>query len=408
MKCKICRIQTTPVIDFGNMPIANNFVKSIEEDTFRFRMSTSFCEDCLLFQLDEQPKPEQMFHNSYPFFTGLSEFMKLHFKEFAENHTKTLEIEKSFVVEIGSNDGTFLENIKHKKLRHLGIDPSENVVQKSIDKGINAEVNFFGSEVAKSVVKNYGYADRIFAANVVCHVEDLNDFISGIKKLLSKNGEFIFEEPYIGSMIEKTSYDQIYDEHIYIFGILSIQKIFHRHGLTLVDAIPQITHGGSMRYVIKHVDAAEETSRLSELVQQEIDLGLDGVDVYLQFAVKCQQNKIELLSLLNQFKKEGKRVAGYAATSKSTTILNFCGITTDLIEFISDSTPEKIGCLSPGSHIPIVSHEAMKANLPDFLVLFAWNHETEILRKEKNLGVQGVKWIRFVPKVKVLELNEVY
>jgi methylation protein EvaC len=177
--------------------------------------------------------------------------------------------------------------------------------------------------------------------------------------------------------------------------------------LTLIDAIPQLTHGGSMRYVIKHLDTAEQTNRLLELVKQEIDLGLDGIDVYLQFAVKCQQNKIELLSLLNQFKKEGKRVAGYAATSKSTTILNFCGITTDLIEFISDSTPEKIGCLSPGSHIPIVSHESMKANLPDYLVLFAWNHEAEILRKEKNLAVQGVKWIRFVPKVKVLELNEV-
>ena len=407
MKCKICKLQTKPVIDFGDMPIANNFVKNIESDTFRFRMSTSFCEDCLLFQLDEQPTPEQMFHSSYPFFTGLSEYMKSHFKEFAESHTRTLEIEKSFVVEIGSNDGTFLENIKQKKLRHLGIDPSANVVQKSIDKGVNAEVNFFGSEVAKSVVKNYGFADRIFAANIVCHVEDLNDFITGIKELLSKNCEFIFEEPYIGSMIEKTSYDQIYDEHIFIFGVLSIQRIFQRHGLALIDAIPQVTHGGSMRYVIKHVDVAEETGRLLELVKQEIDLGLDKIDVYLQFAVKCQQNKIELLNLLNQLKKEGKRVAGYAATSKSTTILNFCGINNDLIEFISDSTPEKIGCMSPGSHIPIVSHEAMKVNLPDFLVLFAWNHEAEILKKENGLAGQGVKWIRFVPKVKVLEINEV-
>jgi methylation protein EvaC len=296
--------------------------------------------------------------------------------------------------------------MKRKKISHLGIDPSANVVQKSIDKGVNAQVDFFGSKVARSVVKNYGYADRIFAANVVCHVENLNDFIAGIKDLLSENGEFIFEEPYIGSMIEKTSYDQIYDEHVYIFGVLSIQKIFQRHGLALVDAIPQVTHGGSMRYVIKHLNVAEQTSRLLELVNQEIALGLNNIDVYLQFAANCQQNKRELLSLLTQLKNEGKRVAGYAATSKSTTILNFCGITNDLIEFISDSTSEKIGCLSPGSHIPIISHEVMRLDLPDFLVLFAWNHETEILRKEKGLTGHGVKWIRFVPKVEILAIGD--
>lgn len=407
MHCRICQSKATAINDFGQMPIANGFVFNIDDDKYRFSMETSFCNECSLFQLDNQPKPELMFHNGYPFFTGLSKSMQVHFGEMVESSLieskeKFAEI---FVVEVGSNDGTLLEFVKNKGIRHLGIDPSENVVQSSWKKGISAEVGFYSESLAKDIVRRHGKADFIFAANVICHIPDLLDFGKGIKELLSIEGQFIFEEPYIGSMINKTSYDQIYDEHVYIFGALSVKNVFNKIGLELVDAIPQLTHGGSMRYILKHTGVSEVSNRALEILKNELEENLNDVSTYLSFAARCQQRRIEFKELLKKLKSEGAKIAGYAATSKSTTVLNYCGIGNDLISYISDSTPEKQNRFTPGSHIPIISHEEMKMNPPDYLVLFAWNHEKEVLKKEKELTSQGVKWIRFVPKVEILDIK---
>ena len=402
LPCRICSSQVSKIIDFGKMPIANSFVDRSLQSDYRFNLVAGYCSSCYMFQLLEQPNPDQMFHKSYPFFTGLSLSMKEHFKEMSENHIPDdiVTNNESFIIEIGCNDGTFLENISNKKINHLGVDPSRNVVEKAKERGVNAIEEFYSYEVSKTIFEKYGQAVRIFASNVICHIPDLHDFLRGIKNNLSPEGEFIFEEPYLLSMLKKISYDQLYDEHVYMFSLMSIQKIAEKHDLILVDAIGQKTHGGSMRYVLKHASTGQKMSpRGLDLLNDEFKFGLDKLQTYQTFATNCEIRKKELSTLLKNLKLENKVVGGYAATSKSTTVLNYCGIDENLITFISDSTPEKIGTVAPGSLIPIISHEDMRRIKPDYLVLFAWNHEKEIMDKEQMLTKNGIKWIKFVPEV---------
>lgn len=402
MNCRSCSGTTTHIVDFGSMPIANNFLRNPTLDTYRFNLAAEFCETCCLLQLSEQPDPELMFHDHYTFFTGLSSFMAKHFKEMALSNLPASYSQDFMVSEIGCNDGTLLSSIAQLGIKHLGIDPSQNVVQSARSKGVTAEVAFFSERTAEEMVKKYSQSDLILAANVICHIPDLNDFAKGIKKFLKSNGKFVFEEPYVGSMIEKVSYDQLYDEHVYIFGALSVQSIFDKHDLTLVACEPQITHGGSMRFTIMHKETAVVMESVTKTLRSEQELGLDNVKTYLDFGTNCKIRKNELVDLLRQLKDQGRTVAGYAATSKSTTVLNYCKIDSTLIEYISDSTKEKIGTFAPGSKIPIISHEDMRLNPPDYLVLFAWNHEKEILAKESGALDADVKWIRFVPKVEIV------
>lgn len=402
MNCRSCSGITTHIVDFGSMPIANNFLRSPSVDTYRFNLAAEFCETCFLIQLSEQPDPELMFHDHYTFFTGLSSFMAKHFKEMALSNLPASYSQDFMVSEIGCNDGTLLSSIAQLGIKHLGIDPSQNVVESARSKGVTAEVAFFSERTAEEMVKKYSQSDLILAANVICHIPDLNDFARGIKKFLRRDGKFVFEEPYVGSMVEKVSYDQLYDEHVYIFGALSVQSIFDKHDLILVACEPQITHGGSMRYTIKHKETAVVSESVTKTLRLEQELGLDNVNTYLNFGRNCEIRKNELIDLLKHLKNQGRSVAGYAATSKSTTVLNYCNIDSSLIEYISDSTKEKIGTFAPGSKIPIISHEEMRLNPPDYLVLFAWNHEKEILAKESGSLDVDVKWIRFVPKVEII------
>jgi len=405
IKCRFCGNDIKHVINFGLQPIANNFVSSLDDDLYRFELDTYFCPNCKLFQLKNQPRPDLMFHDRYTFFTGLSDRMTKHFSTFASQSLADLnkDFAEVFVVEIGSNDGTLLKNIANLKIKHLGVDPSANVVEVAQSKGVTSMVAFFGSETADLIVQSHGRADLVLAANVICHIPDINDFARGIEKLLAEGGRFIFEEPYAGDVLEKTSYDQFYDEHVYIFSCTSVKNIFQKFGLDLVDAIPQATHGGSMRYVIAREGERPRTERCEKALFDEEKNGLNDFSSYAQFAKNCEIRKNELVNLLNELKAQGKIVAGYAATSKSTTVLNYCGIGRDLISYISDSTPEKQGRLTPGTYIPIVTPEELRSLNPDYLVLFAWNHEKEILEKELALTAQGVRWIRFVPQIEILQ-----
>lgn len=401
-KCRVCNRLAIEIADFGSMPIANDFNSEKSKDLYRFNLAAAYCENCFLIQLIDQPKPELMFHDHYTFFTGLSSYMSTHFREMALSNLPSELPADYMVTEIGCNDGTLLKSIAELGVKHLGVDPSENVVNYARAQGVTAEVAFFSEDTVEKLLRKYSKSDLILAANVICHIPDLNDLASGIKKFLKENGKFVFEEPYVGSMIEKTSYDQLYDEHVYIFGAHSVQRIFKRHGLELTACEPQQTHGGSMRYTICHDGKGEIQASVGKTLREEEFLGLNNVKAYQTFGKMCEIRKKELVSLLQSLKSNDKTVAGYAATSKSTTVLNYCGIDASLISYISDSTKEKIGTYAPGSHIPIVSHEQMRLNPPDYLVLFAWNHEKEIMEKESGILDPRTKWIRFVPKVEVI------
>jgi methylation protein EvaC len=235
----------------------------------------------------------------------------------------------------------------------------------------------------------------------MCHIPDLVGVVRGIKRLLKPTGVAIFEDPYLGDVIEKTAYDQIYDEHVFLFSAHSIQYLFQQHGMALIDVLPQKTHGGSMRYVLAHAGAYPVSDSVTKLLEREKIQGLDRLATFEAFRQKVEKSRVDLVNLLRELKASGKRVAGYGATSKSTTILNYCGIGSDLIDYISDTTPIKQGKFTPGMHIPVLPYETFKNTPPDYAFLFAWNHAEEIMAKEKDFMAAGGKWIVHVPEVKV-------
>tara|TARA_B100001063_G_scaffold184871_1_gene174576 strand:- start:121 stop:1305 length:1185 start_codon:yes stop_codon:yes gene_type:complete len=383
MKCKITNKSIDPFMNFGEMPIANGFLdKKDFSNEFFFKMEVGFNEDISLFQLNDHPKPEKMFNENYPFFTGSSEYMKNHFSEYAKFVKKYLK-SNSKIIEIGSNDGTFLKNFIKETDKLVGFEPSKNVADIALKHDIPTINSFFNKESAKKLKDFAGNTDLICASNVICHIPDLNELIETIDMLLTSDGTFVFEEPYLGSMFEKVSYDQIYDEHIYIFSASSISKIFKKFNFELVDVIPQITHGGSMRYIIKR-SKNEISKNVKKILDYEAEKKLDKLESCLNFKMNCEKSKDNIVEKINLFKKEGKAICGYAATSKSTTILNYCNIDSNKIDYICDTTKEKIGKFSPGMHIPIKDMSYFHNNLTDCVYLFAWNHKNEILDKEKN------------------------
>lgn len=408
MNKPLCRVSGTPltkVVDFGRQPLGNGFVEPRRlEGEYFFPMAVGFSETSMMLQLIEQPAPEKMFHDHYAFYSSTSNFMARHFKEFAEQVMDSGYLAKNdpFVVELGCNDGIMLKHFAAKEIRHLGIEPSLNVAQEASKHGVRTRSEFFTERLADSIVAEDGQADAFLAANVMCHIPDIVGVVKGIRKLLKPTGVVMFEDPYLGDVVAKTSYDQIYDEHVFLFSALSIQYLFGLHGMELIDVLPQKTHGGSMRYVLAHRGAYPVKEAVSQLVAKEKAQGLDRLATFEAFRAKVERSREDLVTLLKKLKSQGKRVAGYGATSKSTTILNYCGIGPDLIEFISDTTPIKQGKLTPGMHIPVVPYETFKNNPPDYAVLFAWNHAEEIMAKEKEFMAAGGKWIVHVPEVKVL------
>jgi methylation protein EvaC len=408
MSEQICRISGTPltkVLDFGLHPLGNGFLDSVEfVGEYFFPMEIGYSEVSMMLQLIQQPLPEKMFHDHYAFFSSTSKVMTKHFEDFANQVLDSDYIEKisPFIVELGCNDGIMLKNFAELNIDHLGIEPSLNVAQEANKKGVRTVSEFFTEELAEIIVAKHGKADAFLAANVMCHIPDIIGVVKGIKKLLKPSGVVMFEDPYLGDIVNKISYDQIYDEHVFLFSALSIQYLFGLHGMELIDVLPQKTHGGSMRYVLAHKGVYLVKSSVDELILQEKLQGLDKISTFETFSRKVGQSKSELLALLKDLKSNGKTIAGYAATSKSTTILNYCGISSNLIEFICDTTPIKQGKFSPGMHIPVVPYEKFKTNPPDYAFIFAWNHMDEIMEKEKDFITLGGKWITHVPNVKII------
>ena len=382
MKCKITHKPIKPFMSFGKMPIANGFLEKQDfSKEYFYNMEIGFSEDLSLLQLNDHPKPEVMFNKNYPFFTSSSKHMIEHFKNYANFVRKYLNT-NSKLIEIGSNDGTFLKNFSNNSNNIIGFEPSKNVAELAQKNKVPTINSFFNTKTIANINEYLGNTDLICASNVICHIPDLNDLIKSVDMLLSLDGTFVFEEPYLGSMFDQVSYDQIYDEHIYVFSVSSVSKIFERFNLYLVDAIPQKTHGGSMRYVVKRKN--DKSSQIKKIIEEEKIKKLDQIESCLMFKNNCEISKKRIVDKINILKNQGKSICGYAATSKSTTILNYCQIGCDQIDYICDTTSEKIGKFSPGMHIPIKDMDYFRKNQTDCIYLFAWNHKLEILNKEKN------------------------
>ena len=402
--CLVCATPIEPFMSFGRMPIANGFLMPDQvDDEYFFNLQVGFCHRCTMVQLTEHVDREKMFHDEYAFFSSTSTRMAKHFGEFAAGVKQDyLTLPDPFVVEIGSNDGIMLQNFAQANIRHLGIEPSANVAAVARSKGINTICEFFDEQLARRIVAEYGQADAFLGANVMCHLPYLHSVAAGIKILLKPSGVLVFEDPYIGDIVEKTSYDQIYDEHASYFSVASISNLFAQHDLEVVDVIPQNVHGGSMRYVIAHKGARTPSPAVATQRAKETEMGLGEATTYEKLRRNIERSRDDLMNLLRDLKRQGKRVVGYGATSKSTTVTNYCGITPDLIEFISDTTPIKQGKLSPGAHIPVRPYQEFVDRYPDYALLFAWNHGEEIIEKESAFQQAGGKWIVYVPEVKVL------
>jgi methylation protein EvaC len=388
MKCRISNEKCSNFIDFGKMPMANAFLKSRNMKEFLFPLKAIFGKKLSLFQLAYNPQPKKMFNKDYPFYTSSSKYMIMHFKNFSEWIKKKYIFKKKYLIlEIGSNDGTFLSNFK--KNSAYGFEPSRSVHLKAKKRKINSYNKFFNLKNIKVLKRNFGKFDLIVGSNVFCHIPDQINLIRSIDKLLNKNGTLIFEEPYLGSMYKKISYDQIYDEHIYMFSASSVKKLYQRFNFNLVDAIPQKTHGGSMRYILKK-NNYKESKRLKKILYNEKNNYIDCIRGFNNFKKNVFFSKKNLLNKINKILASGNKICGYGATSKSTTILNFCKINNKMIECIYDTTPDKIGKYSPGMHIPVVNYKNFKKSNYEHVFLFAWNHKKEIMNKEKNN--KKLKW----------------
>lgn len=399
-ECRICKSSLHKIISFGKMPIANAF---LEESQFSsehfFELACGYCEKCFMFQLIDQPTPEIMFHDEYAFFSQTSKHMCNHFEGVA-NKLISLTREDPFIVEIGCNDGIMLKHVASKNIRHLGIEPSGNVAKIANSHGVSTVSEFFNSSTADTILSKNGTADIIYSANVMCHIPDIPDLALGVVNLLSDDGRLIFEDPYLGDILEKTSYDQIYDEHVYLFSLHSVSQAFGAVGLELINCEHLDTHGGSMRYTLAKSGVYPVSSNVRQYLDYERRLGVNRIDPYVEFRNNCERSKKALRQLLQQLKENGHKVAGYAATSKSTTILNYCGIDSSLIDYITDTTPIKQGKFSPGMHIPIVPATHFSESPPDYAFLFAWNHLKEIMAKESNFDGN---WITHVPEVNIFQ-----
>jgi len=401
--CLICESEYNPFIDFGKMPIANSFGSKEElEDEYTFPMKVGFCDNCNMVQLVSQPNREMMFHENYAFFSSTSNYMRDHFKNFAHSISNLQSLnQNSFVVEVGCNDGILLQNFLVDRIPCLGVEPSKNVAQDALDKGVEVIIDFFDQSLAENILKTHKKADAILSANVMCHIPYLHSIFEGVKILLSDEGVFVFEDPYLGEVVEKTSFDQIYDEHVFLFSALSVSYLANMHDLELVNVEPQATHGGSMRYTIGHKGIKKVSQNVKNLILNEKNLGLDNEELFLDYKNKVNKIRDDLIDLLSQLKDDGKKVVAYGATSKSTTVTNYFGITQELVACIYDNTPIKQNKFSPGAHIPILPYDEFRKSDPDYVLLFAWNHASEIMKKEKEYMGSDKHWITYIPKVKV-------
>lgn len=403
-RCRICAGPLQEFFDFGRQPLSDAFVDpSATAEEFFFRLAVGQCDECTMVQLMEEVPRERMFHADYPYHSSGSARMRRHFQALAQRLLSTeLAGRDGFVVELGCNDGIMLETLARAGVRHLGVEPSGGVAEVAASRGIRVRTAFFEEATARAILAEDGPADVIYAANTLCHIPYMDSILAGVTALLAPTGVFVFEDPYWGDIVERTSFDQIYDEHFYLFTARSVAAMAARHGLDLVDVERLDVHGGEVRYTLAAAGSRTPSAAVGELLAEELRRGLAEPATRQRFADSVLRIREDLTTLLASLREQGKRVVGYGATAKSATVTNFCGIGPELVAFVCDSTPAKQGLLTPGVHLPVLKPDAFAGPYPDYALLFAWNHAEEIMAKEQEFVAAGGRWICYVPTVHTL------
>ncbi len=405
--CRVCHNNILSFMNFGKMPIANRlidpkFKKDFKEYTYE--MKTAVCDNCGCFQVTEVPDKNLMFNNSYPYFASQSKEMVSHFNKLSKKIIDDFFKSKDdYILDIGCNDGILLKNFSTKNLKHLGIDASANLVEAAKKNGLNVINKFFDENLAKKIFSNYGKAKVITLTNTMHHIENCNTVAAGIKELLSDDGILIIEDPYLVDMFNLGSFEQIYAEHNFIWSISAYEFLFKKYSINLYDVEHFDKHGGSMRYFFSK-KSNKKTEELIKYQNLENQLNLNKTSTLIDFKKKSEKICLDLKNFIVKKKEQGLTIAGYGATAKSTTTLNFMNVNNLFISCIYDSTPFKIGKLTPGTYIPIKDPKFFNHDSPDYTILFAWNHKDEILKKEKLSGSKTI-WVEYIPKLKFTDEN---
>lgn len=362
------------------------------------------CENCLLVQLDEFESPENIF-SEYAYFSSYSDIWLKHAKDYVDSMISKFGFNtQSSIVEIASNDGYLLQYFVERGIPVLGIEPAKNVAEIAMQKGIPTETVFFGAETASMLASKGKHADLLLGNNVLAHVPNLNDFVDGLRILLKPQGVITMEFPHIMRLIDEAQFDTIYHEHFSYFPFLTVKRLFNSHRLTLFDVEELPTHGGSLRIYACHAeDKQKKISRMvKEMEEREIKAGYTDIKLYLAFNEKVKALKRNILQFLIQAKKDGKSIVGYGAPAKGNTLLNYCGIKTDFLDYTVDRNPHKQGCYLPGSRIPIYHPDKIKETKPDYVLILPWNIKDEIMQQMAYIKEWGGKFIVPIPKVEVL------
>lgn len=406
-----CRFCGNPLIysfaDLGMSPLANSYIKreELQQVESYYPLHAHVCQECYLVQLPEFTSPEHIF-SDYAYFSSYSELWLNHARTYTEMMIKQFGFDSnSQVIEIASNDGYLLQFFKEKNIPILGIEPAVNVAKVAIDSGIPTITKFFGVATAKELIENNRNADLLIANNVLAHVPDLNDFVEGMKILLNSSGVITIEFPHLMHLLVKNQFDTIYHEHFSYFSFFTVNRVFAAHNLKIFDVDEIPTHGGSLRIYACHSKNKNRSisNRVKDLLSRENDLGLHKIDTYLSFNERIRMVKRNILEFMIEVKNKNRSMVGYGAPAKGNTLLNYCGIRTDFLDYTVDRSPHKQEHYLPGTHIPIFHPDHIKNTKPDFLVILPWNIKDEIIEQMDFIRSWGGRFVVLIPEVRVYE-----
>lgn len=408
MLCRFCKTELNNIfLDLVNAPASNSFLRSgqLNDPEIFYPLKVYTCNKCFLVQLDEYKKSYDIFNQEYVYFSSYSTSWLAHAKKYSEKMVKRFDLdEKSKVIEIASNDGYLLQYFKEKNIPVLGIEPTENTAKVAQQKNIETIVDFFGVRLANELVSQNIKADLLLGNNVLAHVPDLIDFVAGMKIILKPQGIITMEFPHLMQLIENNQFDTIYHEHFSYFSFHTVGQVFASQGLEIFDVDEISTHGGSLRIYAKHVE--DPTKKMSKnvrlLLKKEKKKGMSDPQYYNNFQQKAQKVKLDLVEFLIHQKRKNKKVVAYGAAAKGNTLLNFCGVKNDLIQYVVDANPSKQNKYLPASHIPVVNEEYLKNDQPDYVLILPWNLKDEITSQLKYIKKWKGKFVVAIPELKII------